>query len=135
MSAGQWILVIVVAMALVLLLWWWLHRGRPEKGLLKAGVQFAQPAPEPRAAPPEPDDLSRIEGIGPEISAVLVAAGITTFAELAACEPEELKRILVASGVRRGDPATWPKQAALAAQGRWDELAALQTDLHGGRRK
>jgi hypothetical protein len=134
MSAGQWILVIVVAMALVLLLWWWLHRGRPEKGLLKAGVQFAQPAPA-KAAPPEPDDLSRIEGIGPEISAVLVAAGIATFSELAAREPEELKRILVASGVRRGDPATWPKQAALAAQGRWDDLAELQAGLHGGRNR
>jgi predicted flap endonuclease-1-like 5' DNA nuclease len=66
---------------------------------------------------------------------VLVAAGIATFSELAAREPEELKRILVASGVRRGDPATWPKQAALAAQGRWDDLAELQAGLHGGRNR
>ena len=31
------------------------------------------------------------------------------------------------------DPTTWPQQAAMAADGRWDELAAWQAELQGGR--
>src|SRR5215212_9214 len=35
---------------------------------------------------PQTDDLIRIEGIGPKISTIVVAAGITSFAELADAE-------------------------------------------------
>jgi small subunit ribosomal protein S2 len=31
------------------------------------------------------------------------------------------------------DPTTWPKQAKLAAKGKWDELQALKDSLQGGR--
>ncbi len=95
----------------------------------------AEPEPEPTPAPAEPDDLKRIEGIGPKMEQVLHAAGITTFAELAARTPEELQAILDAAGVRRiTSPETWAEQAKLAAEGRWDELEALQASLKGGRR-
>jgi predicted flap endonuclease-1-like 5' DNA nuclease len=80
------------------------------------------------------DDLQVIEGIGPKIKGVLQAAGITTFAGLAAADPARLLEILHAAGLRLGDPTTWPEQAALAAAGNWEDLQRLQDGLKGGRR-
>ncbi|MBN1179849.1 MAG: DUF4332 domain-containing protein [Anaerolineae bacterium] len=80
-----------------------------------------------------PDDLKRIEGIGPKISDVLATAGITTFAQLAQREPAELEQIVKDGGVRLAFPASWPAQARLAAAGDWDALQELQDNLKGGR--
>lgn len=83
----------------------------------------------------EPDDLQRIEGIGPKISSTLNAAGITTFRRLAASSVEELADILRAAGISRiSDPSTWSQQASLAAAGEWETLEKLQDSLKGGRR-
>ncbi len=84
-------------------------------------------------APPA-DDLKRVEGIGPKISAMLQKAGVTTFAQLAATPVAELKAILDAARIRSADPGTWPEQAALAAAGQWETLATLHGELKGGRR-
>jgi large subunit ribosomal protein L21 len=83
------------------------------------------------------DDLTKVEGIGPKIAAVLVKNGITTFAALAALEPEAITEMLKASGGRFGmaKPATWPQQAALAAAGKWDEFEQLTKELVGGVKK
>ncbi len=83
----------------------------------------------------KPDDLKKIEGIGPKISGLLVEAGITTFSELAKTDPDKIREILAAAGSRykMHDPTTWPKQAELAAAGKWDELAKWQDELKGGR--
>ena len=83
----------------------------------------------------DPDDLKKIEGIGPKISEKLNEAGITTFSELASTEVDKLKAILEAAGSRykMHDPTTWPQQAQLAADGKWDELQKLQDELDGGR--
>jgi predicted flap endonuclease-1-like 5' DNA nuclease len=91
---------------------------------------------QPEVEPPDlsPDDLKIVEGIGPKISSVLQAAGITTLAQLAQTDVSELKRILTEAGIRLGDPTTWPEQAGLAAEGKWDALASLQDSLKGGRR-
>ena len=86
------------------------------------------------AVPPEPDDLKRVEGIGPKFSEVLNQAGITTFAQLAGTGVERLKQIIQEAGLRLADPTTWPEQARLAAAGDWDALDALQGKLKGGRR-
>jgi hypothetical protein len=86
------------------------------------------------AEPPTTDDLIIIEGIGPKINQILNQAGISTFAQLADTGVERLSEILLAAGLRVNDPATWPEQAALAAQGKWQDLEALQTSLKGGRR-
>ena len=82
------------------------------------------------------DDLVLIEGIGPKIAELLIAAGITTFAELANTKPAAIKAILEAAGKRyqMHDPATWPKQAALARDGKTAELAKLQDQLKAGRK-
>lgn len=82
----------------------------------------------------EPQDLTRIEGIGPKLQEVLYQAGISTYADLAAREPEEIGSIVKAASFRAPfDPATWPKQAELAAKGDWDALQDLQDELSGGR--
>ena len=83
----------------------------------------------------EGDDLKKIEGIGPKIADLLVEAGITTFAQLAASTPENIQVILEAAGSKYNShsPATWPTQAQLAADGKWDELKTLQDELDGGR--
>lgn len=96
---------------------------------LKAG---ATPA---IAEPSAPDDLTKIEGIGPKISNWLNEAGITTFAQLAAHSPDQLAEILRNAGHRIAKPDTWPEQAAFAAADQWEELAQFQDTLHGGRRK
>ncbi len=82
------------------------------------------------------DDLKKIEGIGPKIEATLKNAGINTFADLAAQTPEKLQKILDDAGYTRiNNPETWHEQAALAAEGKWEELKDLQNSLHQGRRK
>ena len=83
----------------------------------------------------EPDDLEKVEGIGPKIAEVLVEAGIGTFAKLADSTPEAIREILDNAGSQFAshDPATWPQQAQLAADGKWDELKAWQDELDGGR--
>lgn len=82
-----------------------------------------------------PDDLQMIEGIGPKIKEVLSRHGIRTFKQLAETPVERLKEILTQAGerFRLADPATWPKQAKLAAERRWEELKKLQARLKGGR--
>ncbi len=77
------------------------------------------------------DDLKKIEGIGPKIAEIFNNAGITTFAELADTSVDKLQEILAAAGSRFASkkPGSWPKQAKMAAEGKWDELKAWQ-DAH-----
>ena len=86
------------------------------------------------AEPIQPDDLKKIEGIGPKISMLLGEKGIHTFAQLADQTPEQLQAVLDEAGIRIADPTTWAEQAKLAAQGDWEELIDLQDNLKGGRR-
>jgi len=85
---------------------------------------------------PEPElhGLEKIEGIGPKISKLLNARNIFTLADLAEANVEELKQCLEEAGpqYRLANPATWPEQARLAAEGDWEALQALQADLKGG---
>lgn len=87
------------------------------------------------AAAVEPSDLKRIEGIGPKIEEILNNAGIYTFQQLAETAVESLQTALEEAGesYRLADPGSWPQQARLAAEEKWDELASLQDDLKGGR--
>jgi ribosomal protein L30 len=105
---------------------------RPAKATLAPAKVAETPAVKASA---QADDLERIEGIGPKIASVLRAAGIATFADLAAAEPSRLNEILEQEpNLRLADPATWSEQAALAAAGKWDEFKALAEQLKGGRR-
>lgn len=106
------------------------HQG-PSTGTHAAPAKPVAPATETERAE---DDLTAIEGIGPKTQAVFRAAGLVSFAQLAATDPIELDRILDEAGLRLGNPSTWPEQARLASAGDWKGLEKLQDELKGGRR-
>lgn len=83
------------------------------------------------------DDLTEIEGIGPKINDLLVAAGIESFSDLADADTSDIKDILTDAGDRykMHDPSSWPQQAQLAAEGEWAKLHSLQEELNGGKKK
>jgi large subunit ribosomal protein L21 len=89
----------------------------------------------PKAAASSSDDLKKIEGVGPKMAEILAEAGLNSFAAVAKADVENIKEILAAAGNRYKafDPTTWPQQAQLAADGKWDELKELQDRLDGGR--
>jgi len=107
--------------------------------------QSATPAPPPpkKAAPKKaapkaeakPDNLTKVEGIGPKIAELLTNNGIATFAALGAAKAEDVKAILTNAGGRFSmhDPTTWPMQAQMAADGKWDELKKWQDASDGGK--
>ena len=139
-----WLIIIILLILLIWFFWRWYSRpkstGSPPTQSAPA-VRAAQPevwAAEPvvpvAATPVKPDDLTIMEGIGPKIASVLQAAGISTFTQLAEADITRLEKILQDAGLRLADPATWPEQARLAAEGKWEELKALTDNLKGGRR-
>ncbi len=80
------------------------------------------------------DDLKKIEGAGPKAAEAMVNAGLDTFAKVAKADPAKLSEILTEASSRLSHlvTTTWPKQADLAANGKWDELKELQDRLDGG---
>lgn len=96
-----------------------------------------QPAPEeplPETSAAIPDDLKKIEGIGPKTEKVLFAAGITTYQALTAATPNAIRSILAQAGLPKMiNPSSWGEQASLAAKGDWESLTSLQNQLKGGR--
>jgi len=101
----------------------------------------AKPAPAkvekatPAAKTVDADDLKKIEGAGPKAAEALVTAGLDTFAKVAKSTPEALSAILTEASSRLSHivTTTWPEQAQLAADGKWDELKVLQDKLDGGK--
>ena len=127
-----WALIIVIV--ILLLLWWWLGRSKGEKEAPPAAAPVkAAPVKEVAAAPVEADNLAKIEGIGPKVSGVLQAAGFSTFAQLAGADVGKLEEILAAAKLQMMKPGSWPQQAQLAADGKWEELQKLQDELSGGK--
>ncbi len=83
----------------------------------------------------KPEDLKVVEGIGPKIEELFHNAGIANWHDLANTDVEKLRQILRDAGSRfqMHDPQTWPEQARLADEGKWDELKEYQDFLQGGR--
>ncbi len=83
----------------------------------------------------ERQDLTRIEGIGPKIQEILYENGIETYEMLADADVEDLELVLsnADSRYKSHDPTTWPQQAKLAHEEKWEELDQLQDKLQGGR--
>lgn len=81
------------------------------------------------------DNLKVVEGIGPKIEGLLKEAGIRTWRTLSTTSVDRISEILTAAGPRYAihNPSTWPNQAELAADGKWDELEELQERLNGGK--
>jgi predicted flap endonuclease-1-like 5' DNA nuclease len=119
---------------------------------LSTPVEAPAPAPTPEPAVPAKreknevatatlgkrvvqDDLKIIEGIGPKIEELLQADGITTWQKLSEATAEQIKGILTRAGERfvMHDPTTWPRQAALAHESKWEDLRTWQDQLDGGK--
>jgi len=81
------------------------------------------------------NDLKIIKGIGPVIEAMLKNNNVNTWKELAENNPEHISALLINEGgerLRMHDPETWPQQAKLAFNGKWEELKDLQHEIvHG----
>jgi len=75
------------------------------------------------------DDLEVVIGIGPKIARLLINRGITTWKALSETSPAAIMEILLQDGGERyriHKAETWPQQALLLHEGRWDELKELQ---------
>ncbi|PVX52553.1 hypothetical protein C7377_0878 [Balneicella halophila] len=80
------------------------------------------------------NDLTIIEGIGPKIQGLFHENGIITWKSLSETSVDRCKEILAEAGANYAvhNPATWPKQALLAYEGKWEELIRWQDNLNGG---
>lgn len=101
---------------------------------VKKEEKAAEEKPAKKEAKAKPEDLTKIEGIGPKAAEALVANGVKTYAELADADAEKVKEILTeaSSTLAHLDPTSWPKQAKMAADGKWDELKEWQDSVKGG---
>jgi chromosome segregation ATPase len=84
-----------------------------------------------------PDDLKRIEGVGPKIEELLNEAGIYKFDQLATTSVDRIRAILDKAGARfrMHDPESWAAQADMAQKGEWTKLKEYQDYLIGGKRQ
>jgi hypothetical protein len=127
-AAGlEWGLPLVLfIIGLAIALWGWYER--------RTSVEQPVTPPTARTAQVQ-DDLARLEGIGPKMAAALVAAGIDSFDKLAHASEDEIRAAITAGGLRFAPTLpTWPMQAAYAAKGDWEALAAYQKTLVSGRK-
>lgn len=122
----DWWLILIIFIVLVIILWW--AMSRQAEGAEAGGHQ-------PKAQAAAPDDLTKIEGIGPKVQGLLKEAGITTFSALENTPAERLDEVLNPAGpiYKAMEKQSWPTQAGLAAAGKWEELEKLQDELVGGK--
>jgi len=81
------------------------------------------------------DDLTVVEGIGPKIQQLFHNHGIKTWKQLSEASVETCQKVLDSGGerFRIHTPRTWPEQARLAYEGKWQELYDWQEELDGGK--
>jgi predicted flap endonuclease-1-like 5' DNA nuclease len=96
----------------------------------------AKAAAETEAAPETPDDLRRIEGIGPKIASALVAAGYPTYAKIAAATEDELREAVAGQGIKFAPSASsWADQAQYLVESDAKGLEEYQDYLVGGQER
>lgn len=109
-------------------------------GIVTSGAKSSAKAAAPKAEAPKAakaakgDDLTIVEGIGPKIAELFIGKGIVSFNDLAGASVEQLRSILEEAGgvIKSKNPTTWPAQAKLAAEGKFDELKKWQEELKDG---
>lgn len=81
------------------------------------------------------DDLKIVEGIGPKIEGLFHNFNIKTWKALSETSIEKCQEVLNSGGERYRihKPDTWPQQAKLAYEGKWEELLKWQDKLDGGK--
>lgn len=83
----------------------------PVPGAAESDVVTAAPTPV-AVAIAEPDDLTRIPGIGPKMAMALAVAGITTYRQLADTDVPTLRAAISNAGMRVAPTLpTWPDRA------------------------
>jgi predicted flap endonuclease-1-like 5' DNA nuclease len=148
-SGGVQPLTVLLLVVLLILIIWFLLRmqtgqvdtsdlehddhGHDDHDAHHAEAHVEEAAPEPAPVSTGPDNLKLLEGIGPKVQSVLIAAGISTFSQLADADVDKIQAVLDEAGYQYMNPASWPAQAKLAASGDWDALKKLQDELDGGR--
>jgi predicted flap endonuclease-1-like 5' DNA nuclease len=132
-----WIWLLFIVLLLVVVAFWVWSKSRAQTAELTDRTEVEEPErvgsePKPSqtesAAPMRPGDFTIIEGIDENISKLLKNNGITTLSELAQTDTGQLETILAEADLT-ADPHTWPEQARLASEGKWDELEGLQESL------
>jgi len=103
-------------------------KAEPKKAAPKKEAAAKPKATETKKAP--------AKKASPKAMEAMVAAGLDTFAKVAKATPEAIATILSDASSRLAHLVTdtWPEQAQLAADGKWDELKDLQEKLDGGRK-
>jgi predicted flap endonuclease-1-like 5' DNA nuclease len=81
------------------------------------------------------NDLTLVEGIGPKIQELFHNHDVKTWKALGECSVDKCQTVLKSGGDRYKihKPGTWPKQAKMAAEGRWADLLKWQDELDGGK--
>lgn len=151
LTPNEWLIFGVVAV-LALLVAWWLLRRRPERiraetpDVLTPGAapaarnallvdapptavppvtsdQVAVPRPVPEAG--AGDDLTRMKGVGPKVSAMLADLGITRFDQIAAWTADDIAAIDAKLGAFQGRIVRdgWTEQARFLAT---DDIAGFE---------
>ncbi|MEL6268791.1 MAG: hypothetical protein AAFR22_03190 [Chloroflexota bacterium] len=111
---------------------------KPETAVQQEAAAPATPAvveePVADASAGEPDDFTKLEGVGPKMAETLTAGGVYSFGKLAEMSLDEIRAVLDAQGTRFAPAAeSWAEQASYAAKGDWDGLQKLQDTLVSGR--
>jgi len=85
--------------------------------------------------PVQKDDLKIVEGIGPKIEQLLYEAEIYSWDDLSKAEIKTIQMVLDQAGpnYKVHNPESWPFQAKLALEEKWDELKKWQDEHKGGR--
>jgi predicted flap endonuclease-1-like 5' DNA nuclease len=98
-------------------------------------VAAADTAPVPVAVG-EPDDIQRIEGIGPKLGAAMRKAGYGTFAKIADASVDDLRGAAAESGITfLPSVTTWSRQARLLADGDDEGHRELTSRLRSGQER
>ncbi len=105
-------------------------------GVAAAGIGAATLGEEASVDKPltDVDDLNKITGIDEQVTRVLNERGIYSYKDLQAANRTQLKEYLDATGdskLREIEPASWPHQATLCANGNWSKLTEYQSFLTG----
>jgi large subunit ribosomal protein L4 len=104
------------------------------KPVVKVEAPKAEPAKVEASS--TPDDLKKIEGIGPKINDALIAAGIDTFVKLEKASEDSLKAALETAGLRFAPSmGTWAEQSGYLVRGDEAGFKALTDKLTAGRKE
>lgn len=107
----------------------------PQAAPVPAPVMSAPAEAAPASEPGKPDDLTTVEGIGPKISAALIAAGIDSFTKLSKASDHELRAAIEAAHIRLAPGlSTWAEQATYLLHGDKEGFETLKATLKSGRR-